>query len=237
MKEIKFRALKNFRDLGGAKLANGEILPFNKFFRSPSLYKLHKKDIAALVEKHHIKTIIDLRTKQEASEKPDTVIEGVKYYHIPIFDESKVGITRDRKSMTLGTLRDMPKMKSLYETMASEECLPNVDKVVDLILNLKDDELPVIFHCTAGKDRTGVVAALLLRHFGASDETIYEDYMYTNKGRVFTGYIKAILIAIIGLSISLGIKVKGFVVADKKCLEAFLKAIPSNHRYKAARTN
>lgn len=228
MKIFKLKSLKNFRDIGGVKLKDGTILPYNKYFRSPALYKLTPKAIKELQETYKIKTVIDLRTIQEASEKPDKTIEGVKYYHIPIFDESKVGITRDRKSMTLGTLRDMPKMIDLYKTMASEESLKNINKVLSLILNLKDEEMPVIFHCTAGKDRTGVIAALLLKHFGADDKDIYEDYLCTNKGNVFISYVKSFLISIVGFSVSLGVKVKSFLVADQKCLDAFLNAIPED---------
>lgn len=230
MRKIKLKSMKNLRDLGGVTLSDGSILPYNKYLRGKALYKLNPKTIKILKDEFHLKTVIDLRTKQEAEEKPDVVIEGVKYYHIPIFNEAAVGITRERKSQTLGTLKDMPQMTSLYKTMASEECLENVNKVTSLILNLKDDELPVLFHCTAGKDRTGVIAALLLKHFGASEKDIYEDYLSTNsKFNTFTSYLKAAAISLLGLSVSLGKKVRGFLIADKKFLDAFLNSLKEKH--------
>ena len=74
MKKIKLKSANNYRDLGNIKLKDGSILPTGKYFRGKTLFKLKEKDITTLVEKYHLKTIIDLRTDKELSEKPNPEI-------------------------------------------------------------------------------------------------------------------------------------------------------------------
>lgn len=185
MEVIKLKTGKNFRDIGGVTLKDGTTLPTGKYIRGKTLYNLSKKDLDILIKVYGIKTIIDLRTDQEMEEKPNPSIEGVNFIHMPIFEEATAGITREYGTRSFGAIRAMTSMPDLYRSMTEEQWLDNLVAVVKKILSLSEEELPVLFHCSVGKDRTGIIAALLLFYFGASEKDVIEDYLYTNKTNKF----------------------------------------------------
>lgn len=180
MQDIKLDKTNNVRDLGGTK-ANNKTIKMNKLIRSKSLDKLTKKDIEKLVKECKLKTIIDLRTEREVIERPDVVIPNVNNINISIFTEKVPGITHDNESEKEG-IRDAKKidMASMYREVLMGEYLERVRKIIKTIINLQDEEYSVIYHCTAGKDRTGIITAILLLILGVDKETIIKDYMYTN---------------------------------------------------------
>lgn len=229
MKKIKLKSANNYRDLGNIKLKDGSILPTGKYFRGKTLFKLKEKDITTLVEKYHLKTIIDLRTDKELSEKPNPEIPGVTILHMPIFDENKAGVSRDKKSVSLDSLKISPPMVEVYKTMADKECTENIKKILETILTLKDDQLPVLFHCSAGKDRTGVISALLLRYLGAEDEDIYKDYLYTNHETGIVPYILCPIFFLVFWNMRLTKKLNQVFKADKSYLDGFLKEIEKQY--------
>lgn len=229
MEKLKLKSSKNFRDLGNIVLKDKSILPTGKYFRGKALNSLSEKDLKTLIEKYHLKTIIDLRTEKELNEKPNPEIPGVTIIHLPIFDENKAGISRDKKSVSLASLKISPPMVEVYKTMADEECAKNIKTVLETILSLDDDQLPVLFHCSAGKDRTGVISALLLKYFGASDEDIYKDYLYTNHENGIVPYILCPLFFLVFWNMRLAKKLKQVFKADKTYLDGFLDSLSSQY--------
>lgn len=222
---IKLKSAKNYRDIGNIRLKDGTILPTGKYYRGKTLYKVKNKDLKILTEKYHIKTIIDLRTDKELKEKPNPEIPGVTILHLPIFDAEKAGVSRDKKSVSLASLKISPEMVDVYKTMADDECTDNIKTILETILSLEEDQLPVLFHCSAGKDRTGVISALLLKYFGADDEAIYEDYLYTNKDGFILHRFLCIAFAIVFFNIRLAKKLSRVFKADKKYLDSFFGVI------------
>ena len=162
MEIIKLRHLKNYRDLGGIKTADGRSIRPHMLIRGTALFAPGPISITALKDIYNLKTIIDLRTIKERLEKPDVEIEGVDVFHMPIINESVAGISHEKKVRSMKSLLMMPPMNELYVSMVTKESLDNLVKVLKFILTLPLQKYSVVFHCTAGKDRTGVVAALLL---------------------------------------------------------------------------
>lgn len=215
---IRMEKTKNLRDLGGTYCADGTIRR-SLFFRGASLHKLTQADKEKLREKCGIHTVIDLRTVQEVSEKPDVKLEGVKLYHIPILHEAMMGISHERTTDMPRGLDRIPKMETLYRNIISSEySSEQIGKVLRLIIKSAEDG-GVLWHCTVGKDRCGIISALVLYILGADMETIYADYLLTNT----FSQRKSDLCYFIARIISdkeTSSRVRGIYTADRSFLEA-----------------
>lgn len=177
MENIRLTGCKNIRDLGGIKTKIGVVKKY-KLLRSDALDKLTSEDIKILKEKYKLSTVIDLRTDREVLERTDVEIPGVKNLQIPIFNEKVPGMTHELGNDEADLQIDMT---VLYKEIISfDEYLKELAKVIKTIIEAKDDEYSILFHCTEGKDRTGITSAILLLILGADRETILEEYMYTN---------------------------------------------------------
>lgn len=184
MKNLNLKGCRNVRDLGNIKV-DGGIIKSNMLYRGNSLDKLTEKDTYKLESEYRIRTIIDLRTSKERDNNPNFDIENALYRHMPIFDESVPGITHeghdDEEDEDVKKKRQRISLDKLYRDVLDEKFFKNVREIITYIVNLDIDEYPVLFHCTEGKDRTGIIAAVILLILGASDDDIVRDYLYTNK--------------------------------------------------------
>ena len=177
MQNLSIPGLINARDLGGLVTIDGKQIRHHRLIRADALHNLSKKGKESLLRDYELKAVVDLRTETERREKPDPVIPGVDYMELPLFEESTAGITREEYSSS--QLTSVPDMRFLYRHMLSDDfSVRQVAKVVRAIMAVEDGG--VLFHCTAGKDRTGVIAMLLLGILGVSADDILEDYIYTN---------------------------------------------------------
>ena len=94
---IHLQSLPNTRDLGALMTEDGRHILPRRLLRSGSLYHISLTDQDVLTEEYHLTEVIDFRTQKEILEKPDTVIEGVRYHEIPIVDEENGRDFPDRK--------------------------------------------------------------------------------------------------------------------------------------------
>jgi protein-tyrosine phosphatase len=158
----------NVRELGGLVIHAGQRTSTGQFLRADSLHALSPASQASLLE-YGLKTVIDLRTSKEILQEPNPFAhhENVKYVHISLFET----IMQNQNADTMSSL------ESIY-IAALDHCQPAIREVLDL---LATSQSVILFHCTAGKDRTGIIAALLLAHAGVSSEVIIEDYSLTEK--------------------------------------------------------
>ncbi|MBK8025247.1 MAG: tyrosine-protein phosphatase [Chloroflexi bacterium] len=163
---IRLTGATNVRDLGGYT-AHGGVTRWGALFRSDSLHKLTETDQRLLLEQG-VRTIIDLRHDSEVEAKPNVFANSadVRYLNIPIF------------RMFEGDMGDQPALDlvSIYRYIV-DECQAGVGETLTAIANAEPGA--VLFHCAAGKDRTGVIAALLLRLVGVPAETVVEDFALT----------------------------------------------------------
>lgn len=218
MKDIILEKAKNLRDLGGTPCRGGTIKS-GIFLRGAALNKITEADKSTLCDRLSVRTVIDLRTSQEISEKPDKRISGVKIYHLPILSAATMGISHERTN-------DMPKgldrvrdMQELYREMINGEySSAQIGKALRLIIK-SAEQGAVLWHCTVGKDRCGIITALMLYILGADMELIYDDYLKTNefsRGRSNVCYYIARVIS----DKQTAQRVRGIFTAERKFLEA-----------------
>jgi protein-tyrosine phosphatase len=156
-RRIELAGLLNFRDVGGYPVAGGGSVRWQTLFRSDALHRLDSAGVAA-VTGLGLRTVIDLRTQLEADYAPSPVCGRVM--HIPV--------------LTGGDFQGVPlELGPLYRYFVDECGVQIVAAIAELC---GDDALPALVHCSAGKDRTGVVIALVLAVLGVPDELIAADY-------------------------------------------------------------
>ncbi len=182
----------NLRDLGGIPFPGG-VVPCGLYLRSGKLSVLSEQECAALCQRYNIGCVIDLRTPVEAAEFPDPLPEGVEYLQIPLLKDAAVGITHETGSDPMTIIRNLrkhpeklkemvPDFKALYvEVVKDEYSRGQLDKAVLTLKANAAKGICTLFHCTAGKDRTGIVSMALLKSYGVGDEEIVDDYMRTNR--------------------------------------------------------
>lgn len=189
MESINLGFKRNARDFSSLITNDGRKIKSGRIIRSAQLSKLSKKEISLLKDKYNLKTIIDLRSESEIEKKPETIIDGVEYYHIPYFSESTLGVTSGMGSDVLSAVRNaesredlynfIPDLYTVYSLLATDNfSCEQISKCIKLIMN--NTEGAVLFHCTAGKDRTGITSAIVLKLLGVDDKGVFEDYEYTN---------------------------------------------------------
>ena len=169
---IGLEAVHNFRDLGGYPTAGGRTTKWRTLFRSDGLYRLRGADDMSRVMQLGLKSVIDLRTEREQREQgifPTDDIE-VTFHHLSIVDvtwsDTETPEFDDEVEFLVWGYRDMLEIGSSRFADA-----------MDVLA--QTDSLPAVFHCAAGKDRTGVLAALLLSSLGVDDAHICADYGLT----------------------------------------------------------
>jgi protein tyrosine/serine phosphatase len=161
----------NFRDLGGYVTVDGRTTRWGRLFRSDTLHELTADDLAVL-RSVGLASVIDLRTGHEVAETGRGLLESetVGYVHLSVMPEAKRDPDTARPS-----LADLD-LASVYLGWLESG---RASLVAALTLVGDGANYPLVFHCAAGKDRTGVLAALVLDIIGVETETIVADYALT----------------------------------------------------------
>lgn len=171
---IAFAGIINARDLGGLTTIEGKTIRKGLLLRTANLSQATEADLSKLRQDYRLSAVIDLRTAVERKERPDRIPEGVEYRNNPIFNESTAGITREGDTPSPFSL---PDMVSLYRTIiVAEPCRAALHEVLTAIITHDFEKGAVLWHCTAGKDRGGIVSSLVLAALGVSREEIMKDY-------------------------------------------------------------
>ena len=149
-------------------------------FRGESLYRLSLKDQKLLKNKYNIKVVVDLRTNQEHNDKKNKTIKGVKYVHLPLITMEEMGASSEKEGKrNVIKNHKLPDIYDYYRRLVSIKRADSWREIFNLLLN--NEEGAIYFHCTVGKDRTGIVSAIILTLLGLDKETIYKDYLITNE--------------------------------------------------------
>lgn len=179
--QFKIKKITNFRTIGNIKNIDGRILKEGKIYRSAHLHKLKKKSVKTL-ENLGIKEIIDLRNSKEISQKPDVIPQNVDYKNYSAFEDEGDQLNQAKKLVLKGKVKGSDanqRMLDFYKTYATE----NPEVIKKIIHEILDAENPVLYHCTAGKDRTGIITALILTILKFDKATIENDYLLSNNYR------------------------------------------------------
>ncbi len=154
---------------------NTRTLPIgnSQYIRSDAPLALTNEEIQWLLD-NNVTTLVDLRSQQEAEHSPCPLQKDNRftYHHLPVTGGGD-------------TPKSRAHLHEIYHGMVDKQ----MDTILNTILNATSN---VMYFCTAGKDRTGVVSALLLRHLGVSDSVIVEDYMKSKENLLdmLTTYVK-----------------------------------------------
>jgi protein-tyrosine phosphatase len=166
-RHIQINGINNLRDLGGYATQDGGQTRWGVFLRSANLDEVAAAGQRQLLD-YGLRHIIDLRTTFEIQRWPDVFAQSsaVNYHHLPFFDDNP-------------GMEDIDGFDDVVEiyTFMVERCQPAVRTILETISTADDGA--VLFHCAGGKDRTGIIAALLLGLAGVDDATIAQDYFYS----------------------------------------------------------
>ena len=174
-RNIPLDSANNCRDLGGIVNLDGKKIKQGLLLRCANLHTLSSNDIAKL-NSFNIKTLIDFRIENEIKESPNQVINpNIKVYNLPITDGNIPQKLENNKDISnLGDL--LVKANINYATDA--KIIEQYRKFFQIIQD--ENQIPVLFHCTAGKDRTGFASAMILYALNVDEKIIFEDYLASN---------------------------------------------------------
>lgn len=177
-KHLPMEGSYNVRDMGGIKTKEGKYSKWGKLFRGDELAALTEADLHYLAS-IPVASVVDFRQLSEKETAQDRFPVSMKnYYSFPIFPGNMKGITVENTENQPFSYADSI-MYTLYRSLVTDSvCIQQYRKFFELVQD--ESSLPLLFHCTAGKDRTGVAAALFLSALGVDDEAIFKDYIISN---------------------------------------------------------
>lgn len=164
----------NFRDLGGYPAADGRAVRWRTLYRSDALHHLTERDAARARDELRVRTAIDLRTEAEVEAYPEPVGLLPRRHHLPFL------ATLKRSSDAVQRVDRGPEATAERYLRMLEGAGPQVAEAVRILA--ESDALPAVFYCAVGKDRTGILAAVVLGLLGVPEEEIVRDYTLTSHG-------------------------------------------------------
>lgn len=169
---VPLTGCSNFRDLGGLPTTDGRTTTWRRAYRSDTLQELTDDDVKRIVGDIGLTTIIDLRTKREIEAEGRGPLEAearIRHVHLPFIGELEV---RDEVPETIerDVLADYVHMLDTAGHL-----------IAQAVETIATSPGPVVFHCAAGKDRTGILAAIVELLLGVPREVVVGDYELTNQ--------------------------------------------------------
>lgn len=180
-KVIHLKKVTNFRTVGNIKNTEGRTLKEGRFYRSAHLHKLKKRSFDRFDELG-IKEIIDLRNSKEIAQKPDQIPAENTYKKYSAFEDEGDQLSQAKKLVLKGKVNASDADKRMID-FYREYVTENPETIKTIITEVLESKDPVLYHCTAGKDRTGIITALILTILKFDKETIYNDYLLSNNYR------------------------------------------------------
>ena len=189
IQEIKVPGGRNIRDLGQYITTDGKKMKKGVLIRSARLDKMKPKNRNKFLESYNINTVIDFRNDIEIKEGNEVILDNkINHLHIPILSKAFFGISHEKK-MSKATYKQSKENKdplyirnymvNMYKDIVfSEYSQEKFKEFFDVILNSNG---PVLYHCTGGKDRTGLATVMLLAILGIDDEIILKDFAFINE--------------------------------------------------------
>ncbi|WP_089107994.1 tyrosine-protein phosphatase [Secundilactobacillus mixtipabuli] len=173
--QIKLHGANNVRDLGGYQTATKQKVKSRLLLRSAKLADLTGKDEQLLVRRYRLKTVVDLRTPAVIKHTPDAKIPGVQLLKDPVVsDKTMASVNR------IATVSGSKSMVKLYQSFVTTSQARHAYRQLFLQLLKAPSNRAILWHCSAGKDRTGFGTALVLTALGVPQKTVYQDYLASN---------------------------------------------------------
>lgn len=181
MQEIKNPV--NLRDLGGIKCRDGKVIEPKRLLRSGEPVNLSEDEKHILLNDYHLRCIVDFRSEREVRRSPDDIFLDVYYINLDLIgDHADEAASLENMEDHLEASKMETFMKRVYaDFITLRGARIGYRHFIDVLL--EQEKGAVLFHCFAGKDRTGMAAAIILTLLGASKEDILTDYLKTNEQR------------------------------------------------------
>lgn len=177
-RHISFSKTLNFWDIGGLKTKDGKTVRLGKIYRSGNLAELDEDEFAKF-SATRIAHVYDLRTNHEIKGKEDHLPPNVQYLHTPTVADNEGEIAQLKKKVINGEISEAM-AKDMTTRFYEDAVSVNVNALRDIIKGITDSDEPVLYHCSAGKDRTGIVSALILSILNVDREMIVNEYLLSN---------------------------------------------------------
>lgn len=177
---LSIKSICNLRDLGGYLGYQGRKIRTHRLLRSGNISKLTAEDSQFLLN-YGLKKVIDLRSPAEYQKNPDQKLPGIAHYLISLSSEDN---TKDNIKMEFEQYRHdqyagLRRMCWRYRNHILNKAAQNsLRQIIELVM--ETDEGAVLYHCSEGKDRTGLVTVIILYILGVDMEVIRQDYLYSN---------------------------------------------------------
>ena len=174
-----FEGVVNFRDLGGYETTDGRRVKWGQVFRSGHLAQVSEAD-KGLIKRMGVKVICDFRSPGEVEAQPNWLPEdgSATYLHYPIV-HGKFDPVAAMESLQKGDISWLSEDFIIKRYIQKIDLFPNVwGEVLKMLTD--PDNRPLVFHCTAGKDRAGTCAALILLALGVPEDTVIYDHGLSN---------------------------------------------------------
>ncbi len=176
IRTLNLSGASNFRDLGGYKAQDGRTVRWRRIFRSDHLAALTEQDTRQLAD-IGVSRALDFRGEAERTAQAYD-IPSIRYHALSI--EPTV-VQRAKDMAQAGQQMTAPIAVGLMQDTYRAFVSNNAQQYTQLFEHLLDADAPLVFHCTAGKDRTGFAAALILTSLGVPRDVVMEDYLLTNR--------------------------------------------------------
>lgn len=223
-RHLKFSGTKNFRDLGGYATEEGRTVRWNVLYRSDSLHKLTNADLK-FISALNLSRIIDFRAPYEALREPDRLPDDLAVHLLSLpMEDSSTKVWHEARDEMVKNIKNLDPVQ--YMTQTNVELATKFTPEYRLFFRelLASNGEPLLFHCAAGKDRTGFAAACILRILGVSSEILMQDYLLTNRYFLDAYRWEMVLASLLrGRKFADGIR--GFMRADERYLSAAFDTI------------
>ncbi len=185
---VELKSVTNARELGGYKTVDGRTVKSGVLLRAGRLDNISDEDKNILESKYYVSDIIDFRMNMEIVKI--NVPDGAEYHHVNIIDDSELGEQADKGGLFEMSTEEFLQFietaenlgifgENMYITFLESAVGQNgYQKFLEILIKAKG---AVLWHCTSGKDRTGLGAMLILSALGVDEETIIKDYLLTNE--------------------------------------------------------
>ena len=189
---LNMSTISNARELGGYQTIDGRTVRKGVLLRTAALTNASQEELNSLIDNYNLAAIIDLRASYELAEEPEPAVNGVAQYNFRIMDEQMMAgraaaiqdiltdsnvdpVKRMTAILEVGVISD----QMYVEFLQGETGKAGFRDFFRVLLETPEGNA-VLWHCTNGKDRTGVAAMLLLGVLNVDEETIMEDFLLTN---------------------------------------------------------
>lgn len=178
----------NFRELGGYRATDGKTVKYGLLYRGGALYDLKSDADRATMESLGLKLVLDFRSAGESEGAPDWIPSGARYQRIGAMyypDGAELDFSPEGMERLGREFAALPQGQTAVDSLVGFYArMPFENPAFQALFHaLEAGDVPVLFHCTSGKDRTGVAAMLILLALGVDRDTAIVDYLETNRCR------------------------------------------------------